>query len=128
MASKKAQPRQPCLLNANKADSSKGQTFATANITVESMLDRDKNTLGRKRASYHVYLRHKGEGKDCQTCGEDGLKRATQLAVKELDHNLRESTVQIHNAYQKHLASARLEPQDVVELPTKQYGCPLYLG
>ena len=58
-------------------------------------------------------------------------KMATQLAVKELSHNVRKSTVQsIHNAYRKHLASARLEPQDVVELPTKQHGagCPLYFG
>ena len=49
---------------------------------------------------------------------EDSLKRATQLAAKELSHDVKKSTVQsTHNVYQKHLASARLEP-DKAEWPS----------
>ena len=59
---------------------------------------------------------------------EDDLKRATQLAAKELGNDVRKSTVHsICNMYQKHLASARLEPQAVAEMLTKQHGCLLYI-
>ena len=49
--------------------------------------------------------------------------------TRQRGHYVTKSTVQsIHSVYQKHLASAMLEPQDVVELLAKQRGHPLYLG
>ena len=71
----------------------------------------------------------KAKAKIAKLTEKDGLKRAQYQAAKKLGHDVRKSTVQSTcSAHRNHLALARLEPQDVVELLIKQHGCPLYLG
>ena len=123
-----SQPRRPWLPDPNEADSGNGRAFIAANAAVETVLDEEETTSGKKCGSYHRYDA-KVRAKIAKLAEEHGVGKAAQLAAKELGHNVTKSSVQsMRNAYRKHIASAQLDPQAVVALPAKQRGRPLYLG